>query len=222
MKNLYTGLLALGILAGSTACAQANNTQLETALAARGEISDFYQALINTGILNELNENTNYTVFAPTNAAFAEIQPRVYPCFYSAACRQQVAAILRNHIVPEQQPIERFVREAGRTPTLGAKHLYVEEAYKGDYTVEGQHIRDPKNELGIYAIDGVITTPQELSVFRMPIADATTTVIRRTTTTYTPPAVPLSAGGNVHYHQTSDDIPDTETETTTTTIYAPQ
>ena len=64
----------------------------------------FYQALLNTGVASELNENTEYTVFAPTNAAFTEIQPRAYPCFYSAQCRDGTGGCLaQSHRSPQRK-----------------------------------------------------------------------------------------------------------------------
>lgn len=126
----------------------------------------FYQAMLTTGVAKELNNDTEYTVFAPTNASFARIRQRDFPCFYSIQCRTQVAAILRNHIVPRNENINQFQKWGGDIITLGDRRIDVEEPYKGHYTVEGHHVlyqneshKGPHirgNKITIYRIDGVI------------------------------------------------------------------
>ena len=94
-------VLAIFLTAATCAApAKANNSEVESILQSYGDTSMFYQALQNTGVLNELSENRSYTIFAPTNAALAQITPQSYPCFYAVQCRPQIAVMMRNHIVP--------------------------------------------------------------------------------------------------------------------------
>jgi hypothetical protein len=198
----------------------------------------FYQALLSTGVANELNENTEYTIFAPTNAAFTEIQPNVYPCFYAAQCRVEVAAVLRNHIVPRNESIHRFSKWGGGIPTIGSRRLDVEEPYRTEYTVESRHVLDQTessessriqgDKASLYRIDGVIASNQELAYFRtQPIADIAGTVTEKTVTTYhTPGTFPVfserytvpggSPAARVVY-MGPDELPDNTTQTTTVT-----
>jgi uncharacterized surface protein with fasciclin (FAS1) repeats len=201
MKYPFAAMTMLGLLGGMIAPAHAASRSVESALANRDDVSMFYQALLNTGVAAELNENTEYTIFAPTNAAFAAIEPRVYPCFYSAQCRTEVAAVLRNHIVPRNESIHDLSLWGGNPiPTIGNHGLYVEETYKNDYEVEGRTVLNQGGDerVSVYRIDGVIISDRELAQFRnQPLADNGGMVTQKTvTTTYrTPVTYPAVSEG---------------------------
>jgi len=200
-KYLFVATTVLGLMGSAIAPAHANNSEVENALASQSNLSTFYQALINTGVAGELHENTEYTVFAPTNAAFAEIRPNVYPCFYSVQCRDGVAAVLRNHIVPRNETISDFAKWGGDIPTIGNRTLYVEEAYKDQYTVEGHYVltRRVGDDVSLYSIDGVIASDRDLAMFRTrPVANSDTvmykTVTTHRTTVVTPQTTVITPG----------------------------
>lgn len=199
MRHPFAVMTVLGLLVGSISSAFASNLSVESLLASQGDLSLFYQALLNTGVASELNENTEYTIFAPTNAAFTKIQPSAYPCFYSAQCRREVAAVLRNHIVPRNESINDLSKWGGNPiPTIGNRGLYVEETYKGQYTVEGKNVlhQSEGDKVSLYPIDGVIANRQELAQFRMqPIGEVPGTVTERTVTTYSTPGIPRTSYG---------------------------
>ncbi len=196
MKILCTTLALLGFLFAACGSAFAANSRVEAALGNQGNLSMFYQALLNTGVANELNEGTDYAIFAPTNAAFQQISPRQYPCFYSAQCKNEVAAVLRNHIVPMRRPIREFAQMGRNIPTMGGKRLYVEEPYVGHFTVDEERIAFMNDVDGLYQIDGVIADNRDLAAFqKAPVAEAPGTVTERTTTTHRTVVVPSSPGG---------------------------
>jgi len=165
-------MIMLGLLGGMIVPAYAANSHVERALAGRDDISAFHRALINTGVANELDENAEYTIFAPTNEAFSNVPPRVNRCFflYSAQCRSEEAAVLRNHIVPGNKNIRDLVKWDKSVATLGDRHLYVAEPNKGEYTVEGHRIlsQGRENNVSLYVIDGVIASDQEIALFPEP------------------------------------------------------
>jgi uncharacterized surface protein with fasciclin (FAS1) repeats len=168
MKRRYVMTIVLGIIIGAGP-AQANNRAVETAIQSHPELSTFYEALRSTGVLAELKEGTDYTVFAPTNDAFVQIDAHEYPCFYSAQCRAEVAAILRNHIIGDHYTITELVKRGGNpASTIGKEDLYVEEIFKGQYKAEGQPVRDTIETSGsvVFLIDGVITHGGELDQFK--------------------------------------------------------
>jgi uncharacterized surface protein with fasciclin (FAS1) repeats len=227
-----------------TASSVGPNSYVDGALADQGDLTMFYQALLTTGVANELNNNTEYTIFAPTNAAFAQVNPHAFPCFYAAQCRPQVAAVLRNHIVPRNENVDRFSKWGGEIATLGNRRIDVEEPYKGSYTVEGYRVlyqnemsgSNPTrgNKVTLYHIDGVIANDREMAVFRtVPFANAPAAVMKKTVTTYHRPmgvAYPrqslipnpyLVPGGYVtapaFYADQRDESSDDITETTTVT-----
>jgi uncharacterized surface protein with fasciclin (FAS1) repeats len=233
MKNSLATMTMLSLLGGMLAPAHADNSSVEKSLADDGDLSMFQRALRNTGVANELNEDTKYTIFAPNNAAFAEILPGSYPCFYSTQCRGEVAAVLRNHIVPRNGSIEDLSKWGGDIPTLGTRRLYVEESYKDQYTVEGhtvlhQSLSDGAN---VYPVDGVIISDRELGQFHtQPVAENGGAVTEKTvTTTYRAPFVTpvvsgrynMVPGGNYPavlpvYLDPDDSLDDSKTTTTVT------
>jgi uncharacterized surface protein with fasciclin (FAS1) repeats len=180
MKHLLTatalGCFAAGLLA---APAQANNTVVENALKARPELSTFYQGLVSTGVISELKEGQSYTVFAPTNEAFARLSPEQYPCFYAPQCKGQVAQILRSHIVEGEKHIDDISlsdnrgKESGGIMSLFSlnnTHLIVSEPYKHNYTVDGKKIISQNQLLGaeLYPVSGVLVSDRDLVQFTQP------------------------------------------------------
>jgi uncharacterized surface protein with fasciclin (FAS1) repeats len=238
MKYTLATVTMLSLLGGMIASANANNSNVEFVLESQGggNLTLFHRALINTGVARELNENTEYTVFAPTNAAFSEIRPRTYPCFYSMQCRSEVAAILRNHIVPRQETIKYWSTWGVPISTIGARGIHVEEAYKNDFTVDGHKVlhRNEGDQVNLYIIDGVIANDRELAPFhRRPVAGTSDTVVQKTVTTRrtsgASSAIPNgylvpggSPGTTVIYTNPdetidTDEMPDDTTQTTTIT-----
>jgi len=225
MKYTFATVTMLGLL-GSVISAPvlANNRHAESMLAEQGDLSMFYQALRNTGVAGELKENTEYSIFAPTNAAFARIEPHAYPCFYSTQCRADLAAILRNHIVPRNETIHDLSKWGGNPiPTLGTHGLYVEETFKNDYEVDGHSVlsQGGGEHVSVYRIDGVIASDADMAKFRrQPVADVPGAVTEKTvTTTYhapmaTPPDYVVPGGSS---YNSSDDGVRTTTVTHTTT-----
>jgi len=209
----------------------AANRNVESVLASQSDLSLFYQALLNTGVADELNPNIEYTIFAPTNAAFTAIQPRAYPCFYSAQCRIEVAAILRNHIVPRNESINAFSKWGGDIPTIGNRELYVEETYKDQYTVEGRIVlhQNQGDRVSLYPVDGVIASKEELAQFRtQPVADNVGTVTEKTITTYRTPVTHSAVSSSYAVpggtpvttsavYNDPDELPDSSARTTTVT-----
>jgi len=187
--------------------ARANNASVEAALANYGDVSMFYAALRNTGVLNELDPNRRYTIFAPTNQAFAQIQPSRYPCFYATSCRATLAGMLRDHIVPYKESMKELVRE-GEVRTLGRYRVYVQSPYVGSYSVANNTVLSSAEIDGnmLFRIDGVIVTENELSTFRRspPLADAVTE--ERTVTTYRTPAAYIAPGGDYPAAATSETV----------------
>jgi len=200
MKISLTALGATAILATSILAwtpAMARNAAVETTLRSYGDLSSFYQALINTGIINELREDQSYTIFAPTNVAFAQIRPQSYPCFYAVQCRAQVAALLRNHIVVGYyQPRELTTFGFGIQTANDGNRVYFTEPYVGQFAVNGRNVLSVGDTGGsiVYRIDGVIANPQDLATFQtVHYAPAPAfpagTVIQKTTTYTTTPVV---------------------------------
>lgn len=216
MKKTHFIALA-GILTGTAllpGAAEARNEYIENAIKSRPELSSFYEGLVNTGVINELNEGVSYTIFAPTNAALAGLSEDKYPCFYSEQCRDEAADILRNHIVPQE--VNFASPGAKGVFSIDKTLIHLGEPAKNSYTVDGHNVVSQYQMAGavLYEIDGVIADAQELSAVTSmkfipmavtaPPAINTTTEkvyyapdgrpdgISTTTTTQTPAAVPVT------------------------------
>jgi uncharacterized surface protein with fasciclin (FAS1) repeats len=222
-----------------------SNVYVESMLANKGDLTMFYQALHTTGVAKELSNNEQYTIFAPTNAAFSQIQPSVYPCFYQPQCRPQLAAVLRSHIIPKNESVGSLSRW-GNIQTIGGRVIEVEQPYIGTFVV-GEHRVLYQNEnsenyfvkgnkASLYRIDGVIANDQEMAPFRVqPYVGLPEQITEKTVITYRTPvtspyyqqqSVPgthLVPGGYyvvpgpVGYMGDPADLDEGTTETTTTT-----
>jgi uncharacterized surface protein with fasciclin (FAS1) repeats len=219
MKNfLKTASLAVLLIGSASAIAvvpaQANNSHVEAAMRSFGDLSMFYQALFNTGVVNELREDQRYTIFAPTNAAFTAIQPQSYPCFYAVQCRPQIAALLRNHIIIGRHDLKDLVTYGQGMQTMGTRSVLVEEPYVGQYTVDGRRILTKAEVAGniIYRIDGVLTDPQELNQFQTVnyVVPENAIITEKTVTYVAPTPAPYPAGT-----MGPADVPDNVEEKTT-------
>lgn len=187
MKHtLLTVALATTVFAFSAHPVQASNRGVEEAIAGRADLSIFYQALVNTGVINELRPDVKYTVFAPTNAAFNAVPSAQYPCFYSELCRADVADVLRNHIVPGEEYVDTVARQKGGVYSMDRRYIAIAEPHRNDYTVDSHDIIST-SMIGagvIYKINGVIADKYELSAFEAlplipqpPMAEEKTTTV---------------------------------------------
>jgi len=169
MRPIHRMLAALtvsvSVLSLASTPALAANSAIMNALAKRPELSQFKAALENTGVINELNESTTYTVFAPTNDAFAKISPEQYPCFYSSHCKDEVAQIVRNHIVRGEVPLSTSGPTRTAVFAIDNRQVVIGEPTVGHFTVDGQNVLSSRQLMRgvLHEIDGVIATPIELS-----------------------------------------------------------
>lgn len=163
MTKKYT-VAALAMLAATALSgpALAENRAITDALKHRDNISMFTDAMISTGVINELDPHKSYTVFAPTNAAFARLSDKDYPCLASPQCKKEVADILRNHIVPGQVTFTGPVR--GTVFSIDKMNINLGVQNGEVKTAAGYNIVNRGQVIGgiICEIDGVIATAQEL------------------------------------------------------------
>lgn len=206
-----------GVLVCMTgAAAHADNSTVENALKSRPDLSEFYRGLVNTGVIHELAPDVSYTVFAPTNAAFAGIPVDRYPCFYSQTCREEVAEILRHHIMAGQVYVDTVAQHQGGVYSINKRFVAISEPSRNDYTVDGHAVLTEfmLGEGVLYRINGVIANDYDLAKVETPkytpVAAQTTT----TTTTEKKVTDKVCPPG--------EDCPDTVSTTVTRTVTAPE
>lgn len=165
MKHPLLAICVLGISSFFAGCAQAGNSSVEEALGSRPDLSSFYQALADNGVLNELQPNIPYTIFAPTNDAFDALDEENYPCFYFKPCKDSAAQILRNHFIPEYLYISDAIKHKGSLIGMNNRFMSIDEPMRGRYTIEGHEVTSMQRfgDVTLYTIDGVIANPHELA-----------------------------------------------------------
>ncbi len=98
MKRFMTTLAVAGVLAGAPAVVSAQGkTIVETAVAA-GQFTTLAKALGAAGLVETLNGKGPFTVFAPTDAAFAKLPKATLDAIL--ADKAKLTAILTYHVVP--------------------------------------------------------------------------------------------------------------------------
>ena len=88
---------------------------LSTINASSGQFSTFSAALNNAGLAPTLTQGGPFTIFAPTNAAFANVQQMV-----DAMSMNQLAVLLNFHVVPGINDASAIPPTSGAAPTIGA------------------------------------------------------------------------------------------------------
>lgn len=162
MKNFIYTVAVAGLVAGA---AHAGNQTVEDAIKSREDLSLFYDALLKTGVLEELQEGKAYAVFAPTNEAFEEAYDNEKtPCFGHEECEQDFAEILRNHFVPGYFDLS---RQNGLF-AVNERQIVVGHPHRGHNSVDGNMVKSTSQLVGsvLYQIDGVIMNENEAKMFR--------------------------------------------------------
>lgn len=134
-------------------------------LESRPEISNFYSALVNTGVINELDPNKRYTILAPVNSAWDKYPSTQYPCLYTDQCKAETAAILRNHIVEGEVNLEDQARQNKGLYSIDQRSVGVMATQKHNFSIDGYKVVDRTLVMSgaIIEIDGVIATEQEIA-----------------------------------------------------------
>jgi uncharacterized surface protein with fasciclin (FAS1) repeats len=182
--------IALSLLALTTAIlvgtpTWADNKDIEEAMQNRTDISLFKDALVKTGVVDELKDNRQYTVFVPSNSAFTQVFHNPDACYQVRTCKEAAAAIVRDHIVPMKASVDALYASFVGVPTLGDQQLQVEQVNQRQsiYRVDGHSIlRVHEGTVSVlYTIDGVIANDAQIAAVQNgtenPVATNATPVI---------------------------------------------
>lgn len=156
----YTVLaLALGLAAplvhaghhegGHAMAPKAQGDLVETAVAA-GEFKTLAAALSAAGLVETLKGTGPFTVFAPTDAAFAALPPGTVESLLEPANKDKLVAILTYHVVPGRIPAARVVGMGMATTVQGGSVAI--DATGGKVMVDGATVVMPD----VKATNGVI------------------------------------------------------------------
>ncbi|MFD1069341.1 fasciclin domain-containing protein [Luteimonas composti] len=150
---LSLGLAApLALAAPGTAAAPASQAQsdiVDTAVAA-GQFNTLAAALKAAGLVDTLKGDGPFTVFAPTDAAFAALPAGTVDNLLKPENRDQLVAVLTYHVVPGRHPAAK-VAGMDEATTVNGAGLDI-AATGGAVTVQGARVL----QADVNASNGVI------------------------------------------------------------------
>ena len=157
---LTAGVIATAIAAGPVAARQPGPTIVGTAIAvnqATGEFDELIEAVSRAGLVSTLNGNRQFTVFAPTDAAFEDLYAALGVSGVDDIPLETLRAVLLHHVAPG----ERFsddVLDSTRIRTLNRDFISPSVA-GGAAFVDGAQIVLPDVDASngvIHVIDAVL------------------------------------------------------------------
>ncbi|MDQ3128943.1 MAG: fasciclin domain-containing protein, partial [Chloroflexota bacterium] len=152
--------LVLGLAAQPVAARQPGPTIVETALAVNGDSGEFdylIQAVVKAGLVNTLNGNRQFTVFAPTDAAFEDLFDALGVDGIADIDVATLTAVLLYHVAPGERFSDDVVASSRiRTVSKGFVFPSVHDggAYINDARIVAADI-DVSNGV-IHVIDAVL------------------------------------------------------------------
>jgi uncharacterized surface protein with fasciclin (FAS1) repeats len=99
-------LIASALVAGPVAARQPGSTIVETAIAvnqASGEFDELIAAVSRAGFVGVLNGNRQFTVFAPTDAAFEDLYDALGVSGVDEIPLDTLRAVLLHHVAPGER-----------------------------------------------------------------------------------------------------------------------
>lgn len=99
-RHLLKTFVAAGALATLGACAEQGGNDIVDIAAANPDFSTLVAAVQAAGLVDTLKGPGPFTVFAPTNAAFAALPAGTVDTLLLPENKEQLAAILTYHVVP--------------------------------------------------------------------------------------------------------------------------
>lgn len=151
-------IAAVALVAGSSVKAQAPKDVVDTAVAA-GSFKTLAAALQAAGLVETLKGKGPFTVFAPTDAAFAKLPAGTVENLLKPENKAQLTAILTYHVVPGNVMASQVVTMNGAdVKTVNGQTVKV-GVMGGKVTINGANVvtTDVKATNGvIHVIDSVI------------------------------------------------------------------
>jgi len=99
MRSVTTAVAAIGLMVGSASVRAADKDIVDTAISA-GQFKTLAAALGAADLVGTLKGNGPFTVFAPTDEAFAKLPAGTVENLLKPENKDQLTAILTYHVVP--------------------------------------------------------------------------------------------------------------------------
>jgi len=153
-----TAAMAVFALPVSSATAAANKDIVETAAGAP-QFSTLVSLVKKAGLVGTLSGKTNYTVFAPTNAAFDKVPKKTLNEL--AANKAMLKKVLLYHVLPGKVPASKVLKTESAKTAEGSKVTFSvrgKNAFVNDSKITKTDIR-ASNGI-IHAINAVLLPPE--------------------------------------------------------------
>lgn len=157
MVALIVAVAALAVPMASTATAAPSKNIVETAAGAK-QFSTLVSLVEDAGLAGTLSGKANYTVFAPTNAAFAKVPKKTLNAL--AADKKLLRKVLLYHVVPGKLPASKVLMSDSAKTAEGAKVQFSvkgKAVYVNDARVITPDIRCSNGI--VHAINSVLLPP---------------------------------------------------------------
>jgi uncharacterized surface protein with fasciclin (FAS1) repeats len=153
-------LLGSGLAATATlgACAAPGAPDIVDTAVDAGQFTTLVAAVQAAGLEDTLRGPGPFTVFAPTDAAFAALPAGTLDSLLLPENRDRLTSILTYHVTPNVYPASALVNQRGTIPTVNGQPLRV-DGTTGTVTVGGATVVMPDVEASngvIHAIDAVL------------------------------------------------------------------
>lgn len=167
MKNRVIGVASaaavvmavLGLAIGSTFVRASNQDIVDTAVGA-GQFKTLTAALDAAGLVTTLKGSGPFTVFAPTDAAFAKLPAGTVEELLKPENKEKLTAILTYHVVPGAVMAEQ-VTQLSEAKTVNGAMVKI-SAKNGKVMINDANVVTPNIETSngvIHVIDRVILPP---------------------------------------------------------------
>ena len=130
------GLTAL--IAGCTPMMTANEPDIVYIAASAGQFTTLVAAVQAAGLVDTLKSDGPFTVFAPTDAAFAALPAGTVETLLRPENRDQLVSILTYHVVPGAVTSDQLVGQRLAVATVQGQNVHVDGRHGvrvNDYTV---------------------------------------------------------------------------------------
>ena len=150
--TIGAGALGAGALAGCVPASTEDGPAdiVDTAVAA-GSFTTLVAAVEAAGLVETLKGPGPFTVFAPTDAAFAALPEGTLDSLLLPENAEQLTSILTYHVAPNFYPASSLAGSRGRIPTVNGQALVV-DGTGGGVSIGGAPVATPD----VMASNGVI------------------------------------------------------------------
>ena len=155
MSKLFTlkslaGATALALIAACTPM-MSNQDDIVDVAVENGNFTTLVAAVQAAGLVDTLKGDGPFTVFAPTDAAFAKLPAGTVENLLKPENKDQLIAILTYHVAPGNYPASALVGIRGSVPTVQGDMLHV-DGRGGSVKVENATVVTPD----VQASNGII------------------------------------------------------------------